>query len=66
MKKFYVEWLPKKGLGQMVEIERKTKKRTIRSSRKIFEGGNMKNSEINLVIVNKLLENDYSIKKHRR
>ena len=24
--KFYVEWLPKKGLGQMVEIERKPKK----------------------------------------
>lgn len=37
--KLYVEWLPKKGLGQFIEIERKSKKELLEVLEKYYEGG---------------------------
>jgi hypothetical protein len=36
-KKLYVEWLPKKGLGKIVEIKRKSKKELIEMLEKYFK-----------------------------
>ena len=36
-KKLYVEWLPKKELGQLIKIERKSKKELIEMLEKYFE-----------------------------
>jgi hypothetical protein len=40
-KKLYVEWLPKKGLGEDVEIKRKSKKELLEVLEKYINKGEM-------------------------